>query len=111
MRSVRPGNALSRDGITSLVLDPHIPASSDLALLPHRLLVPQPDAIAVGILELRAVAPERLLGWMVELYTRRAQLFVLGLPVPDRERKHAARPPRSAGRLGEKQGKTDLALY
>src|SRR6266850_1808546 len=111
MRSVRPGNALSRNGITCLVLDPHIPASSDLALLPHRLLVPQPDAIAVGILELRAVAPERLLGWMVELYTRRAQRLVLGLDVADLERQHAARPPRSAGRLGEEQRETELVLY
>src|SRR5512138_2071753 len=111
MRSVRPGNAFSRDGITSLVLDAHIPASSDLALLAHRLLVPQPDAIAVGILELRAVAPERLLGGMNELYTRRAQLLVLGLDVPDLERQHTARPARAPGRLGEKQREIELVLH
>src|SRR5262245_46516066 len=111
MRSVRPGSAFSRDGITSLVLDPHIPASSDLALLAHRLLVPQPDAIAVGILELGTVAPERLLGWMNEFYTRRAQLLELGLDVPDLERQHAARPPRPAGRLGEEQREIELVLY
>src|SRR5262245_10200560 len=110
MRSVRPGNAFSRDGITSLVLDPHIPVSSDFALLPHCLLVPQPDAIAVGILELRAVAPERLLGWMDKLYTRLAQLLVLGLDVPDLERQHAARPPRASGRLGEEQREIELVL-
>src|SRR6185503_1564344 len=111
MRSVRPGSAFSRDGITSLVLDPHIPASSDLALLTHRLLVPQPDAIAVGILELRAIAPERLLGWMNELYTRRAQLLVLGLDVPDLEGQHAARPPGPSGRLGEEQREIELVLH
>src|SRR5262245_18233420 len=111
MRSVRPGSAFSRDGITSLVLDPHIPASSDLALLTHRLLVPQPDAIAVGILELSAIAPERLLGWMNELYTRRAQLLVLGLHVRHLERQHAARPPRTSGRLGEDQREIELVLH
>src|SRR5262245_44174622 len=110
MRSVRPGSAFSRDGITSLVLDPHILASSDLALLSHRLLVPEPDAIAVGILELRAVAPEGLLGWMDRLYTRLAQLLVLGLDVPDLERQHAARPPRPSGRLGEEQREIELVL-
>src|SRR4030095_2219895 len=111
MRSVRPGNAFSRDGITSLVLDPHIPASSDLALLPHRLLVPQPDAIAGGMCELRAVAPERLLGWMDERYTRRAQRLVVGLDVGDLERQHAAPPPRSSGRLGEEQREIELVLH
>src|SRR5262245_27968251 len=110
MRSVRPGNAFSRNGITSLVLDPHIPVSSDFALLPHRPLIPQPDAIAVGILELRAVAPEGLLGWMDKLYTRLAQLLVVGLDVADLERQHAARPSRPAGRLGEEQREIELVL-
>src|SRR4029453_17752258 len=111
MRSGPPGNAFSRDGITSLVRDPHISASSDLALLAHRLLVPQPDAIAVGILELSAVAPERLLRRMDELYTPRPQLLVLGLDVPDLERQHAARPPRPSGRLGEEQREIELVLH
>src|SRR5262249_22478801 len=68
------------------------------------------DAIAVGILELRAVAPEGLLGWMDKLYTRLAQLLVLGLDVPDLERQHAARPPRPSGRLGEEQREIELVL-
>src|SRR6267142_5219226 len=84
---------------------------SHLALLPHRLLVPQPDVIAVGILEVRAVAPERLLRRMDKLHPGGHQLLVLGLDVADLERQNAAWPPRSARRLGEEQREAELVLH
>src|SRR5690242_3054660 len=105
MRSVRPGRDLSFDGITSFVRDPHMATpSSGFALLAHRLLVPEPDVIPVRVFQIGAIAPERLLRPMDELYAGRRQLLVLGFDVTHLERQHAARSPRASRGLGEKQG-------
>src|SRR2546425_12633720 len=84
---------------------------SDFALLPHRLLVPQPDVIAVRVLQLGAVAPEGLLRRMAELHAGRDELAMLGLDVVDLERQDAARPPRPSGRFGEEQREAELVLH